>query len=105
MQHWRHCQLHSVAINCSRQIGVRKFKADKPNVESALDNLYTNLSTTQHFKSGDSYPIKIVPFEQDASTLALTIFLDHYHIDYELLCNEEPRGSIEVDTSNSNSSS
>ena len=89
MRHWRTCPLHTTppVIVDKKQVEARQFKAPLQNVETAVDNLYTSLSTSQHFKT--DYPIKLTPFTEDADTLALVSFLDFYKVDYCLLCDEQ----------------
>ena len=89
MRHWRTCSLHSSppVIVDKKQVEARQFKSTIQNVENAVDNLYMSLSTSQHFKI--DYPIKLTPFTEDADTLALVSFLEFYHVDYCLLCDEQ----------------
>eukprot|EP01035_Chromulina_nebulosa_P026056 gene26056-34056_t len=89
MLHWRTCPLHTTppVIVDKKQVEARQFKAPLQNVETAVDNLYTSLSTSQNFKT--DYPIKLTPFTEDADTLALVSFLDFYKVDYCLLCDEQ----------------
>jgi len=62
MRHWRTCTLHPTppVIVDKRQVETRQFKSTVHHVENAVDNLYTSLSTVQHFKT--DYPIKLTPF-------------------------------------------
>jgi len=94
MRHWRTCSLHQSppVIVDKRQVEVRQFKSTVQHVENAVDNLYTSLSTSQHFKT--DYPIKLTPFADDADTLALVSFLDFYKVEYCLLCDEQ--GKVDI---------
>jgi hypothetical protein len=89
MRHWRTCPLHisPPVIVDKRQVEARQFRSTLQNVENAVDNLYTSLSTSQHFKT--DYPIKLTPFTEDADTLALVSFLEFYNVEYCLLCDEQ----------------
>ena len=91
MRHWRTCSLHKSppVILDKKQVDARQFKSTTSNVENAVDNLYTTLSTPQHFKT--DYPIKLTPFTEDADTLALVSFLEYYDVEYCLLCDEQGR--------------
>ena len=63
MRHWRTCPLHisPPVIVDKRQVEARQFRSTPQNVENAVDNLYTSLSTSQHFKKMQ-IPLLLFPF-------------------------------------------
>lgn len=82
MHHWRSCKHHKVKIleNYREDKLNLKLFAPEKEVNDSLDYLYETLSGMIHFKAGEEFPIKIVPFGRDADTLAFITFLHHYDI-------------------------
>jgi len=84
MHHWCVCEHHRhplEIVNTHKEdsIAVRLY-ADEQAVKDSLYHLYNTISGLLHFKAGEEYPIRIVPFANQADTLALITFLKHYDI-------------------------
>jgi hypothetical protein len=82
MHHWCECRHHKVEILKSHKedrVNLRLY-ADEQAVKDSLWFLYDTLSGLLHFKAGEEFPIRIVPFARGADTLAFITFLNHYHI-------------------------
>jgi hypothetical protein len=82
MHHWCNCpHLKFDVIHDYREnkIDIRLYAEDQA-VRKALYHLYGTLSGLIHFKAGEEYPIKFIPFANQANTLAMITFLSHYQI-------------------------
>jgi hypothetical protein len=83
MHHWCSCPLNRdlCILNNYKEDRVNlRLYADEDAVKNSLYFLYDTLSGLIHFKAGEEYPIRIVPFANSADTLALMTFLKHYDI-------------------------
>ena len=86
MKHWRLCPLHTrepVVINRYEE-GLYKVQDDKARVIWSIDNLYGTISNMVHMKVVDSYPVKVIPMQDNSDTLALLSFLNAYDVPFSV---------------------
>lgn len=91
MKHWRHCDKLGGKLNILTHFsqGLLTFSAEPQRVEACLDDLYGAFSSTMHVSIGVEFPITVIPFQDDAMTLALLTFLGQYAIPFVVAAEGE----------------
>jgi hypothetical protein len=54
------------------------------NNKNVEDAIYSKVSESVHFNSGETFPLKVVRFQNNCDTLVMLSFLDHYKIPFSL---------------------
>eukprot|EP00457_Paulinella_chromatophora_P011527 gb/GEZN01011672.1/.p1 GENE.gb/GEZN01011672.1/~~gb/GEZN01011672.1/.p1 ORF type:complete len:213 (-),score=42.86 gb/GEZN01011672.1/:23-661(-) len=107
MKHWYDCERNGSqppVVQTQYKEGMITISESKDNVENAIKNLYQTLSAPAHFNIGDSYPIRIHPFDSNAKTLALITFFHHHSIPFTVVAAPAAPQSISVSSSSSSTS-
>lgn len=100
MKHWRHCDKLGGKLNILTHFsqGLMTFSAKPQRVEAYLDDLYGAFSSTMHVSIDDEFPITVIPFQDEAMTLALLTFLGQYAIPFVVAAEGESKVSLAMMT-------
>eukprot|EP01036_Dinobryon_divergens_P038149 gene38149-50026_t len=101
MKHWLNCPKHPSApcVYTHFEDGLMVIKnTNKKEVEKSIENLYATISQTLHFNAGESFPLKIVRFAQNADTLAMISFLSFYDVNFSIVGDQPVPAESSHDT-------